>query len=91
MIKCKNCGSYFQPRRSWQRFCSKECKSEHERLAHDAARAAAGQLRSDGKNPAAVVLGRLGAAARNRKYGPEERAEISRRSAATLRKKRALV
>lgn len=24
--KCEYCGSIFQPRRHWQRFCSKECR-----------------------------------------------------------------
>lgn len=78
---CHWCGNFFTPNRDWQRFCpGTECKRDYERAQRAAAKAITGE-KVQGKNPAAVALGKLGAAARNRKMTPQQRSESARRAA----------
>ena len=77
---CNYCQREFTPYRKWQRFCSPEHKREFEKDSHAIAKAVMGEA-AKGKNPAAVALGKLGAAARNKRMTPEQRSEASRRAA----------
>jgi hypothetical protein len=74
----ESCQAPFTPVRGWQKYCSKPCKKEADRVKRDAVLAAAGAV-TKGKNAAAVALGRLGGIASQAKRTPEQRSAIARK------------
>ncbi len=72
------CDKAFAPVRGWQKYCSKPCKKEADRVKREAVLAAAGAV-TKGKNAAAVALGRLGGIASQAKRTPEQRSAIARK------------
>lgn len=84
---CDWCGGFFTPRKRWQRFCRVGCKRDFERAQRAAAKTISGET-VNGKNPAAVALGKLGAAARNASMTPEQRSESARRASLARVEKR---
>lgn len=81
---CDYCGQFFQPNRPWQRFCpGGDCKKNFERAQRDALKAMAGK-QDDGKNPAAVAMGKK----RMAMLTPDERKQLARKASQAAADKR---